>query len=121
MKRAPQTNSRRRKDRARVRGSIKLNEVMIIAEREGLLRGERTEVVRGRMPEALVARAKKRTGINSNTVLIQVALANIEMCIRDRCSSSAESDCNTGTNSSSVTSPSPITMTSAPASRYSSM
>ena len=77
MKRAPQTNSRRRKDRARVRGSIKLNEVMIIAEREGLLRGERTEVVRGRMPEALVARAKKRTGITSNTVLIQVALANI--------------------------------------------
>jgi hypothetical protein len=77
MKRAPQTNSQRRKDRARVRGSIKLNEVMIIAEREGLLRGERTEVVRGRMPEALVARAKKRTGINSNTDLIQVALANI--------------------------------------------
>ena len=55
----------------------RLNEVMIIAEREGLLRGERTEVVRGRMPEALVARAKKRTGINSNTDLIQVALANI--------------------------------------------
>jgi hypothetical protein len=77
MKHAPQTNSQRRKDRARVRGSIKLSEVMIIAEREGLLRGERTEVVRGRMPEALVARAKKRTGINSNTDLIQVALANI--------------------------------------------
>lgn len=77
MKRAPQTNSQRKKDQARVRGSIKLNEVMIIAEREGLLRGERTEVVRGRMPEALVARAKKRTGINSNTDLIEVALANI--------------------------------------------
>jgi hypothetical protein len=77
MKRAPQINSQRRKDRERVRGSIKLNEVMIIAEREGLLRGERTEVVRGRMPEALVARAKKRTGINSNTDLIEVALANI--------------------------------------------
>ena len=77
MKRAPQTNSQRRKERARVRGSIKLNEVMIIAEREGLLRGQRTEVVRGRMPEALVARAKKRTGINSNTDLIEVALANI--------------------------------------------
>jgi hypothetical protein len=29
------------------------------------------------MPEAVVARAKKRTGINSNTDLIQVALANI--------------------------------------------
>jgi len=77
VKRAPQINSQRRKERARVRGSIKLNEVMIIAEREGLLRGERTEVVRGRMPEALVARAKKRTGINSNTDLIEVALANI--------------------------------------------
>ena len=77
MKRLPQTNVQRKKDRAQVRGSIKLNEVMIIAEREGLLRGERTEVVRGRMPEALVARAKKRTGINSNTDLIEVALANI--------------------------------------------
>jgi hypothetical protein len=31
MKRARQTNSQRGKDRARVRGSIKLNEVMIIA------------------------------------------------------------------------------------------
>jgi hypothetical protein len=50
---------------------------MVIAENEGLLRGERTQIVRGRMPEALVARAKKRTGINSNTELIEVALANI--------------------------------------------
>lgn len=50
---------------------------MVIAEQEGLLGGERTEIVRGRMPEALVARAKKRTGINSNTELIEVALANI--------------------------------------------
>jgi hypothetical protein len=29
------------------------------------------------MPEALVARAKKRLGIHSNTYLIEVALANI--------------------------------------------
>jgi hypothetical protein len=29
------------------------------------------------MPEALVARAKKRTGIDSDTDLIEVALANI--------------------------------------------
>jgi len=50
---------------------------MVIAEKEGLLRGERTQVVRGRMPEALVARAKKRTGIDSDTDLIEVALANI--------------------------------------------
>jgi hypothetical protein len=50
---------------------------MAIAEKEGLLRGERTQVVRGRMPEALVARAKKRTGLDSDTDLIEVALANI--------------------------------------------
>jgi len=55
----------------------KLRDVMVIAEREGLLRGERIQVVRGRMPEALVARAKKRTGIDSDTDLIEVALANI--------------------------------------------
>ena len=57
--------------------SSKFRDVMVIAEREGLLRGERTQVVRGRMPEALVTRAKKRTGINSDTALIEVALANI--------------------------------------------
>jgi hypothetical protein len=57
--------------------SSKLREVMVIAEEEGLLRGERTQVVRGRMPEALVTRAKKRTGIASDTDLIEVALANI--------------------------------------------
>lgn len=59
------------------RGPSKLREVMIIAEEEGLLRGERTQVVRGRMPEALVTRAKKRTGLNSDTELIEVALANL--------------------------------------------
>jgi hypothetical protein len=57
--------------------SSKLRDVMVIAEREGLLRGERTQVVRGRMPEALVTRAKKRTGISSDTALIEVALANV--------------------------------------------
>ena len=57
--------------------SRKLRDVMVIAEKEGLLRGERTQVVRGRMPEALVTRAKKRTGIDSDTDLIEVALANI--------------------------------------------
>jgi len=39
--------------------SSKLRDVMVIAEKEGLLRGERTQVVRGRMPEALVTKAKK--------------------------------------------------------------
>jgi hypothetical protein len=50
---------------------------MIVAQQEGLLDGERTEVIRGRMPRALVARAKDRTGIGSDTELIEIALANI--------------------------------------------
>jgi hypothetical protein len=57
--------------------SSKLRDVMAIADKEGLLRGDRTQVVRGRMPEALVTRAKKRTGIDSDTDLIEVALAHI--------------------------------------------
>jgi hypothetical protein len=48
-----------------------------MAQREGLFDGGRTKVVRGRMPEALVAQAKKRTGIESDTDLIEIALANI--------------------------------------------
>ena len=77
MKRATHPNSSREKTRPGVRGSSRLREILVIAEQEGLLRGERTRVVRGRMPEALVTRAKKRTGINSDTDLIEVALANI--------------------------------------------
>jgi len=57
--------------------SRKFHDVLLMAEREGLLSGERTKVVRGRMPEALVSEAKKRTGIESDTDLIEVALANI--------------------------------------------
>ena len=76
MKRAIQSRPRAKKHLA-VSGSAKLREIMVIAEKEGLLRGERTQVVRGRMPEALVTRAKKRTGIHSDTDLIEVALANI--------------------------------------------
>jgi hypothetical protein len=50
---------------------------MAIAEQEGLLRGDRTRMVRGRMPEALAKRAKERAGIESDTELIEVAPANI--------------------------------------------
>lgn len=57
--------------------SRKFQDVLLIAEREGLLRGGRSQVVRGRMPEALVSRAKKRAGIKSDTELIEIALANI--------------------------------------------
>lgn len=77
MKRKNRIRLPRKNGRLPVRGSLKFDELMVVAEQEGLLRGERTEMVRGRMPEALVARAKKRTGITSNTKLIEVALANI--------------------------------------------
>ena len=76
MKRVASSTARRRARLARAR-SGKLREVMTIAEQEGLLRGERTRVIRGRMPRALVARAKNRTGIVSDTELIEIALANI--------------------------------------------
>ena len=76
MKRKAPAGSRRRASLRATRPS-RLREVMGIAEQEGLLRGERTQVVRGRMPPALVARAKNRTGIASDTDLIEVALANI--------------------------------------------
>jgi hypothetical protein len=60
-----------------ISGPSKLREAMLIAEEQGLLRGERDQVVRGRMPKALVAQAKKRTGVVSDTDLIELALANI--------------------------------------------
>ena len=71
---SPSSTRRSRLDAPR---STKLREIMSIAEKEGLLQGERTQVVRGRMPRALVARAKNRTGIASDTHLLEVALANI--------------------------------------------
>jgi len=53
--------------------------VLAFAEQRGLLQGRRTQVVRGRMPKALVATAKARTGIKSDTKLLEVALANLAM------------------------------------------
>ncbi len=81
MSHARQPRSQQAKKPATVRLGVtrskKLREVMTIAEEEGLLRGERTQVVRGRMPKELVARAKKRTGIDSDTKLIEIALAHV--------------------------------------------
>lgn len=71
------TRARAAKTRLRKATSRKFHDVLMIAEREGLLRRERTRVLRGRMPEALVSEAKKRTGIKSDTDLIEVALANV--------------------------------------------
>ena len=55
----------------------RLNHMLAIAEESGLLRGTRTKVIRGRMPEALVNKAKARTGITSDTDLLEVALASL--------------------------------------------
>ena len=71
------SSGKRHQARLATSRSTRLREVMAIAEEEGLLAGERTRVVRGRMPRALVTRAKNRTAIASDTELIEVALANI--------------------------------------------
>ena len=55
----------------------RLGDALSIVEQQGLLRGGRTLVVRGRMPSLLVEQAKKKSGIQSDSKLIEVALANI--------------------------------------------
>jgi hypothetical protein len=55
----------------------RLDDALSIAEQQGLLRGGRTLTVRGRMPSALVEQAKKKTGIQSDSKLIEAALANL--------------------------------------------
>jgi len=55
----------------------RLREVVSIAEAKGLLAGGRSLTVRGRMPAALVAHAKRKSGINSDSKLLEAALASI--------------------------------------------
>ena len=74
-----------RKSGARVRASAKdlaqgsLSEVLTLAEERGLLAGSRTHVLRGRMPVGLVEQAKLKTGISSDSKLIEAALANLAL------------------------------------------
>lgn len=65
----------KRSESDRLRG--RFQDAISIAEGKGLLRGGRTLVIRGRMPAALVAEAKQRTGISSDSKLLEAALANI--------------------------------------------
>jgi hypothetical protein len=51
---------------------------MEAAERSGLL-GEKTARISGRVSPALIAEAKRRTGIESDTELIEFALANLAL------------------------------------------
>src|SRR6202167_5663012 len=55
----------------------RLDDALSIAEQQGLLSGGRTLTVRGRMPSLLVEQAKKKTGIQSDSKLIEAALANL--------------------------------------------
>lgn len=55
----------------------RFQDALTMAEQTGLLKGARTELVRGRMPKALVAKAKARSGVQSDTKLIEVALATL--------------------------------------------
>ncbi len=56
-----------------------IGDTLAFAEDRGLLTGPRTLVFRGRMPAELVARAKQRTGVTSDSKLIELALANIAL------------------------------------------
>jgi len=58
-------------------GGSRLGDALSIAQQQGLLSGARTLTVRGRMPSLLVEQAKKKTGIQSDSRLIEAALASI--------------------------------------------
>ena len=54
-----------------------MKEALAIAAEKGLLDGGRTVMLRGRMPAALVKTAKQKTGIESDSKLLEAALANL--------------------------------------------
>ena len=58
-------------------GQSSLDGTLAIAEEKGLLKGRRTLVIRGRMPEELVEAARQKTGIVSDSQLLEAALANL--------------------------------------------
>ncbi len=51
--------------------------VLTLAGDKGLLTRGRTQMIRGRMPEELVAQAKRKSGISSDSKLLEAALANL--------------------------------------------
>jgi hypothetical protein len=56
-----------------------MQDLLSLAKARGLLAGGRTLIVRGRMPVELVAQAKRRTGITSDSKLLEAALASIAL------------------------------------------
>lgn len=67
----------RRKPARSAQLSGRVQDAISIAEGKGLFDGGRALVVRGRMPAALVAQAKQRTGITSDSKLLEAALASL--------------------------------------------
>jgi hypothetical protein len=65
-----------RKDRRRPTAAD-VEEAVAIARQQGLLGGPKTRVIRARTSPALVDEAKRRTGIRSDTALIEAALAKL--------------------------------------------
>lgn len=55
----------------------RVGDALSIAEQQGFLAGSRTRTVRGRMPSLLVEQAKLKTGIQSDSKLIEAALASV--------------------------------------------
>jgi hypothetical protein len=55
----------------------RIGDALSIAEEQGLLSGGRTLTVRGRMPSLLVERAKEKSGIQSDSKLLEAALAHL--------------------------------------------
>jgi hypothetical protein len=65
-----------RKDRRRP-AAEHVEEALAAARQEGLLGGPKTRIIRARTSLALVDEAKRRTGIRSDTALIEAALAKL--------------------------------------------
>ena len=53
--------------------------MLSLAQERGFLSSPRNKVIRARMPIELIAEAKKRTGISSDSKLLEAALANIAL------------------------------------------
>lgn len=67
------------KSRPKAWRSERYEGALALARECGLMEGPRTTTVRGRMPDALVREAKLRTGVRSDTSLLELALAHLVM------------------------------------------
>ena len=72
-----QTTALRSRQSAVSTAAGRAEDAVAIASRQGLMSGGRTLTVRGRMPSLLVAEAKRKTGIQSDSKLLEAALASI--------------------------------------------